>query len=113
MNAENLLRAMCERHGLSPESGARLLPLVRRALEAPNDVRDRILRLVDDNLKGSAPGHVEPDKLWRDIDDEVLIAVARVLHGWSPSAPMLDLGSQLGGFGGSDALGLEGAGPAA
>lgn len=113
MNAENLLRAMCERHGLSPESGARLLPLVRRALEAPHDVRDRILRLVDDNLKGSATGELEPKKLWRDLDEEVLIAVARVLHGWSPSAPMLDLGSQLGGFGSADGIGLDGAGPAA
>lgn len=100
MNAENLLRAMCERHGLPPDYGARLLPLVRRALQAPEDVRDRILRLVDTNLKTCSGGPVEPEKLWRDLDNEVLLAVARVLHAWTPSAPMLDLGSQLGGFGG-------------
>jgi hypothetical protein len=112
MNAENLLRAMCERHGLSPEAGARLLPLVRRALAAPADVRDRILRLVDTNLKGCPSGQIEPDKLWRDLDNEVLIAVARVLHAWTPSAPMLDLGSQLGGFGGVKGGGMDGAEPA-
>jgi hypothetical protein len=29
----------------------------------------------------------------------VLVAVARVLHDWTPSEPMLDLGSTLGGLG--------------
>ncbi|MFO1010816.1 MAG: hypothetical protein U1F29_12200 [Planctomycetota bacterium] len=113
MNAENLLRAMCERHGLPPDYGARLLPLVRRALQAPEDVRDRILRLVDGNLKSCAEGRVDPEKLWRDLDGEVLIAVARVLHNWTPSEPMLDLGTHLGGLGGLKGLGLDEADPAA
>lgn len=113
MNAENLLRAMCERHGLPPDYGARLLPLVRRALQAPDEVRDRILRLVDGNLKSCADGRTDQDKLWRDLDGEVLIAVARVLHTWTPSEPMLDLGTHLGGLGGLKGLGLDEADPAA
>lgn len=104
MNAENLLRAMCERHGLPPDYGQRLLPLVRRALLAPQPVRDRILRLVDTNLKSCADGSVDQHKLWGDLDKEVLVAVARVLHGWSPSEPMLDLGTHLGGLGGLNGM---------
>jgi hypothetical protein len=113
MNAENLLRALCERHGLPPDYGARLLPLVERALQAPEAVRDRILRLVDVNLKSCAEGRVDHEKLWRDLDQEVLVAVARVLHHWTPSEPMLDLGGHLGGLGGLKGLGLDEVDPAA
>lgn len=104
MNAENLLRAMCERHGLPADYGQRLLPLVRRALLAPQPVRDRILRLVDTNLRSCAEGQVDQEKLWSTLDHEVLVAVARVLHGWTPSDPMLDLGTHLGGLGGFKGL---------
>lgn len=113
MNAENLLRAICERHGLPPDYGVRLLPLIRRALQAPDDVRDRILRLVDGNLKSCAEGRIDPERLWRDLDSEVLIAVARVLHNWSPTEPMLDLGAQFDGLGGLKGLGLDEVDPAA
>lgn len=113
MNAENLLRAMCERHGLPPDHGVRLLPLVRRALQAPDAVRDRILRLVDGNLRGCAEGRIDSEKLWRDLDHEVLVAVARVLHTWSPTTPMLDLGAQSSGLGGLERLGLDEIDPAA
>ena len=34
-----------------------------------------------------------------EVDREVLVAVARVLHGWTPSDSMLDLGSTLRRFG--------------
>lgn len=100
MTPENLLRSMCERHGLPPEYGARLIPLVRRAMESPEEVRDRILALVDGNLAQCAHGGGNPENLWRDLDHEVLVAVARVLHDWSPSEPLLDLGPNLGGLSG-------------
>jgi hypothetical protein len=131
MTPENLLRAMCERHGLPLEYGRRLLPLVRRAMEAPDEVRERILALVDGNLanrvgdgeqgtdpfvaererspaSGGAPLAASPDgadvdaaldPVRRDADHDILIAVARVLHGWSPSASMSDFGTSLGGLG--------------
>ena len=98
MNPENLLRSMCERHGLPADYGVRLLPLVRRAMSAPDEVRDRILALVEGNLRSKAENQVRDQDPWVGLDQEVLMAVARVLHNWSPSEPMLDLGSSLGGF---------------
>lgn len=98
MNAESLLRALCQRNQVPYSYGERLLPLVRRALEAPEQVRDRILVLVDRNLKDHAQGAVGHEKLYRDLEEEILVAVARVLHDWTPSEPLLDLGSTLGGL---------------
>jgi hypothetical protein len=99
MTPENLLRSMCERHGLPADYGQRLLPLVRQAMEAPDEVRERILALVDGNLADRAESGGDQHALERHVDHEVLVAVARVLHGWSPSEPMSDLGSSLGGLG--------------
>ncbi len=98
MTPENLLRSMCERHGLPAEYGARLIPLVRRAMESPDEVKQRILALVEGNLAQCARGDDGGATLWRDLDHEVLLAVARVLHDWSPSEPLLDLGPNLGGI---------------
>ncbi len=95
MNPEDLVSAMCARHGLPPESGAHLLPLVKKALEAPDAIRNRILTVVDGSLALTAQGRAGGDRVWSDVDREVLIAVARVLHGWAPSDSMLDLGSSL------------------
>ena len=109
MTPENLLRSMCERHGLPADYGQRLLPLVRRAMEAPDEVRDRILALVDGNLANrseSSEADVEEEfakneqlEAAREADTDILIAVARVLHDWSPSEPTFDLGPNLGGCG--------------
>jgi hypothetical protein len=96
MDPEKLLRSMCERHGLPSDYGTQLLPLIQRALEAPEEVRDRILTLIDGNLAQCARNGVQAGKLFDNLDREVLIAVARVLHHWTPSEPMLDLGSQQG-----------------
>jgi hypothetical protein len=99
MTPENLLRSMCERHGLPADYGRRLLPLVRKAMDAPDEVRERILALVDGNLANRAQGSAELESHLEGTDQEVLVAVARVLHDWTPSEPMLDLGSTLGGLG--------------
>jgi hypothetical protein len=94
MSAENLVRALCARHGLPEDAGLPFLPLVRKALLATDGTRERILRLVDDALgeRGDqlAKGSRDPAG-----DDRVLVAVARVLHPWTPSEGMLDLGSSL------------------
>ncbi|MFN0241534.1 MAG: hypothetical protein ACKVWV_01450 [Planctomycetota bacterium] len=68
-------------------------------MESPEEVRERILALVDGNLAQCAQGQGGYDHLWRDLDQEVLVAVARVLHDWTPSEPLLDLGPGLGGLG--------------
>ncbi len=97
MSAEHLVRALCARHGLPEEAGTPFLPLVRKALQSTDGTRERILRLVDEALgergEALATGSRNPAG-----DDRVLIAVARVLHAWTPSDGMLDLGSSMDPF---------------
>ncbi len=94
MDARSLLQRMCARHDLPFTEAARLLPLIERALNSPHHVRDRILVLVENNLARRATGQtartIEP--VQRDLDDEVLCSVARVLHNWTPTSKILDLG---------------------
>ena len=99
MNASRLLRRMCVRHGLPLQDAQALLPLVKRALFSPARLRDRMLALVDANLARRA-GHSETstEALARDLDEEVLISVGRVLHTWSPSGKVIELGGALGEF---------------
>ncbi len=94
MSAENLVRALCARHGLPVEAGTPFLPLVRKALLSAEDDRKRLLQLVDGALADRGEQLLSGchDK---NGDDRVLIAVARVLHPWVPSDGMLDLGSSL------------------
>jgi len=104
MEAEIILSRLCERHGVEPDRGARLLPLVRWALEGPQDARERILRLVEASLKA---GQAVPQRALKDLEvaaeHALLVAVARVLHMWSPDEGLLDL----------DRLKLRSLGPAA
>jgi len=86
MTPENTLRALCERHQVPYSEGERLLPLVRSALGAPEATRERMLALVERDLQQRVPRG----------DREVLLAVARVLHNWSPSDPLLDIGGNEG-----------------
>jgi hypothetical protein len=96
MTPEDTLRALCKRNQVPYSEGERLLPIVRRALEAPETTRERILALVERNLQQRADGVVASEKLARDLEREILLAVARVLHDWTPSDPLLDLGGTLG-----------------
>lgn len=97
MNPEQLLRTMCARLGLPFRHGTRLLPLVERAVRSPEDVRERLLSLVEANLAHTAEkGRKDANSLKGKLDDEVLTAVARVLHAWSPSRLMMDLGDKTG-----------------
>jgi hypothetical protein len=101
MNPDSLARSLCERHGLPTEHADLLLPLLRKTVQAPDAVRDRILEILEANLKQVASGKAAPDKIWIDLDHEVLVAVARVIHKWTPSGEMLDFGAMI------DRLGLE------
>lgn len=80
------------------QEAIRLLPLIERALLSPHNVRDRILSLVDHNLarKATPRQRDEPRELVQeDLNEEILHSVARVLHGWTPSAKLLELGRLL------------------
>lgn len=103
MTPEELLREMCLRHGLPTHYGDQLIPVVRRALDAPSALRKRILTLVESNLARKAEGTLDNSKLWQDLDNSVLAAVARVLHDWTPSSSVLDLGRRLDGLSGDSA----------
>jgi len=98
MNPEDVVRALCARHGLPADAGDAYLPLVVKALAAPDDVRERLLKLVDGSLAERAAKKLDRQAVV-EVDREVLVAVARVLHGWTPSDSMLDLGSTLRRFG--------------
>jgi hypothetical protein len=95
MDATRLLERLCARHGLALDEARSLLPLVERALGSPLDVRDRILCLIETNLARKAGGQGEAtiDQLERDLDEEVLRAVALTLHGWEPSQRVRELGA--------------------
>lgn len=87
---------MCHRHRLPLSRALGLLPLVRRALEATDSVRDQILAHVEQQLaqRSGSPG-ARPGSFSDDLDEEVLSSVARILHNWSPSARNLGTGGAL------------------
>ena len=98
MDPVRLLQRMCCRHNLPFAEAARLLPLVKRALESPEAVRDRLLKLVEGNLSRRAEStkqDVDVAGVFNDLDDEVLTSVAKVLHNWSPSGKVMILGGIL------------------
>lgn len=98
-NPEELLRRMCLRHGLPPDYAIRLIPVVRRAMSSPEEIRERILAMVDGNLAQHAADRTLEPPAAHDPDDAVLLAVARLMHHWTPSANSLD---PEGGFGDLD-----------
>ncbi|HIF42419.1 MAG TPA: hypothetical protein EYQ74_15155 [Planctomycetes bacterium] len=94
MDAKNLLQRMCTRQGLSLSRGSHLLPLVERALHSPESVRNRILTMVANSLARKVSGEEAAEEggaTQEDLDDEVLISVARVMHTWTPSARVHEL----------------------
>jgi len=93
MEAEILLSRLCARHGVDPTQGARLLPLVRWALQGPRESRERILQVVEASLQsGEQPGEGRTRELEQAAERAVLVAVARVLHTWRPEENLLNLG---------------------
>ncbi|QDV08938.1 hypothetical protein Poly30_44930 [Planctomycetes bacterium Poly30] len=94
MEADRLLARMCRRHALDPDEAADLERLVARALISPSSVRKKILALIDAALVRRACGDPTAtlDAVERDLDEEVLLAVAKRVHDWEP-------GASLDGFG--------------
>jgi hypothetical protein len=102
---EELLRKMCLRHGLPEDYAIQLIPVVRRAMQSPEEVRERILAMVDGNLAQHAADRATVPVPARDPEDAVLLAVARLMHHWTPSEGALDPETGLGGL---DFTGLGG-----
>lgn len=88
MDPTTLLELLCRRHGVTLEFGKRFLPLVERAVQAPEDVRERILKLVEGSLKRE--GKRKPRLRDIEDDEELLVLVAKVLDGWAPPGWLLD-----------------------
>jgi hypothetical protein len=85
MEAETLLQRLCERHGVDPNRCERLLSLVRWALKGPLETRSKVLAVVERNIaatRDGVPGNAA--ELAQAADRAVLMAVAKVLHTWSP-----------------------------
>lgn len=97
MEAERLLARMCRRHAIDPDEASDLTRLVQRALISPTSVRKRILGLIDAALMRRAGGDSTAtlEAVERDLDEEVLLAVAKRVHSWEP-------GDSLDGFGLTD-----------
>lgn len=98
MDPQELLQDLCRRHGLDPGEHADLLPLTERAAEAPLDERQRLLGLVFEALRLRASRAGRAPELERAIEEGLLLAVARALHGWSPEQGPLDPGLASGGL---------------
>ena len=87
MDPERLLERLCRRHGVDPGDATRLRPLLERALISSPRVRTRILSLIESHLARRSEAGAPPsaDSVERELDEEVLVSVARTLHHWSPS----------------------------
>ncbi|MEM6671375.1 MAG: hypothetical protein AAF726_00945 [Planctomycetota bacterium] len=113
MDAYKLLARMCERHQLDADRAKDLVPLVQRALISPNEVRSRILTMIDDVLSRRSNGDATATlaALEEDLDEEVLLAVAKKVHGWDPPWRRRPFGGDdddLGSLGGDLPSGLGG-----
>ncbi len=83
MNPSKILAALCAHYELPLDKGQKLVPLIRRATEAPEPVKGRILALVNRTLKREAERHKAYLKE-RDLDERMLGVVAKVVHPWTP-----------------------------
>jgi hypothetical protein len=93
MNARRLLQRMCARHQVPVGEAERLLPLLERALASSSRVRLRVLNHIERALAKRNEGTtVRVEEIERDLDSEVLVSVARLLHRWSPSQNSLGFG---------------------
>lgn len=84
MEAERLLKELCRRHGIAFEKGTPLLPMVQRALQSPREARIRLLGLVERTLRFTGDGAYPADLAEAAHDPDVLSAVAKALHDWTP-----------------------------
>ena len=78
------LAQLCRRHGLPDSSGESFLPLLRRAAEARVELRERVIELVDRQLRALAEERATARRLVSIRDEACLRALAPLLHAWRP-----------------------------
>ena len=84
MEAERLLKELCRRHGVPLEEGSALLPMIQRALQSPREARIRLLVLVEQTLRFTASDTYPAALAEAAHDPDILTAVAKALHDWTP-----------------------------
>jgi hypothetical protein len=89
MEAERLLKELCRRHGVTFEEGSTLLPMVQRALQSPREARIRLLVLVEQTLRFTTDGAYPEGLAEAAHDPNILMAVAKALHDWTPPEEFL------------------------
>lgn len=90
MDSLDLLRDLCERFGVPEPFGAKLRPLVDRALKSPPQARKRILDMVERSfaqesirLEERTVEAARVNQLTKE-DRAALKTVADILHTWAP-----------------------------
>jgi hypothetical protein len=93
MDPHTLLDSLCQRHGVQPDRGERLLPLLEWALRCPQRARDHFLDLAERGLADDARGLPIDDRSVDLVTERaLLLAVAKVMHAWKPREDATDLG---------------------
>jgi hypothetical protein len=85
MDPQELLAGLCRRHGLDPQEQADLLPLAERAVLGPPEDREKLMVLLGEALRLRSDRSRRPRTAGRTLDEGLLLAVARALHGWATS----------------------------
>ncbi len=85
MDPHQLLQELCRRHGLQAGEHRDLLPLAEKAAGQPEPVRDRLLELIGEALRLRAERELAPRRSFAGPEQELLVDVARALHGWGPA----------------------------
>ncbi len=78
------LAQLCRRHGLPDGSGESFLPLLERAVGARAELRERVIELVDRQLRALAEERATARRLAAIRDEACLQALAPLLHAWRP-----------------------------
>ncbi len=85
--AQRELARLCRSLGVPYGRAERLLPLVRRALDSPPELRRRIRAVVLAALKREAGELTQHKRLQAHLNRSYLDAVAQVLQTWEPRIP--------------------------
>jgi len=83
MNPLTILTSLCAHFDVPVSKGRKLIPLIERALEAPEPIKGRILSLIKRTLKREAERHKATQRE-SALDERMLGVVAKVVHPWTP-----------------------------
>jgi len=78
------LSELCHRHGLPDSAGERFRALLERAAGTRDDLRERVVELIDRQLRAQAEERATARRLGAIHDEACLQALAPLLHAWRP-----------------------------